>query len=219
MRFTGKFFLVTAATAAVSLCSCDRNSEKAARAEAETEAAQTRSSLFAAPAPERVQTKPSRRPPPEAFRQLFELHPNLDTLYVPIKGESFLSLQQALAEKGYGNVTASDFKPVFVYEQAKTPQKEITATVVYTAEDAIPANTTFFTMPLRQFVQAVMDDSQSQGAVFDPGVAGATHAFDTYQLSILNLYLKSLPESAATQPLSIERRKEGGSTEIATEEK
>ncbi len=67
----------------------------------------------------------------------------LSTVYVPIEAASLLSLTSALEDKGYGNVTAGDFKRQFVYAQASFG----TAVVGYSRESDVPETALFEPIP------------------------------------------------------------------------
>lgn len=95
---------------------------------------------------------------PAMSLQLFE------TVYVPIDPASFLSLDQALADKGYGHVMASDMKTTYRYHEGYL--------IVYTDVAFIPSGTSVQPMRVRQCYEAVLADEQAQGLYVNPDVPG-----------------------------------------------
>jgi hypothetical protein len=97
---------------------------------------------------------------------------SLETVYVPLKASSLQSLDNALADKGYGNVTASDFQPQF-----ETVTTEFGAAVIaYSSSDWIASNSMFQPMSLTQWLDAALAEDASEGVIINPGHAGQTLA-------------------------------------------
>jgi hypothetical protein len=79
-----------------------------------------------------------------------------------------LSLDDALAEKGYGNVTSSDLKPKFEhFETSFGP-----AVVAYSSSDWVERESLFAPMSVTQWLEAALDDAEAKGVVIDPGHPG-----------------------------------------------
>ena len=188
------------------LTACGRGGKDASNAEKSQAAQEAEASLSVTP------PSPKHKTAPDAFKPFFQKHPDLKTLNVPIKVESLLSLDKALAQKGYGEVTASDFKPVYVCEPKKIKGHEAPAQIAFTDLEKFRAyarahydlgGTAHIPMTLHQLVKATLGDDVSAGVVFDPG-SDSEAVYDDYQISILDLYLKSLPNQPADLPLSVQ---------------
>lgn len=91
----------------------------------------------------------------------------LKELYVPIQTASLLSMDKALAEKGIGNVMASDFKPQFQFWEWKRPEGDVLAIGAYTHRDIMPAGA-FLTMTPVQFLETALADPEVPGVLFNP---------------------------------------------------
>ena len=85
----------------------------------------------------------------------------LPELYVALRGETFASLDEALAEKGYGNVTAADLKPKPVVAGDRTY-------LLYADEAAIPAETTYMPMTPAEAIALSKDAMDAIGVVIEP---------------------------------------------------
>lgn len=97
----------------------------------------------------------------------------LKELYVPLPTSSLLSMDKALAEKGIGNVMASDFKPQFQHWEWKRKEGNVLAIGVYTQRAAVPRDTAFMPMSPVQFLRAALADPEAPGVLFDPGTPKA----------------------------------------------
>lgn len=91
----------------------------------------------------------------------------LKELYVPVQTASLLSMDKALAEKGIGNVMASDFRPQFQFWEQKRPEGDILAIGVYTHRDSMPEGA-FLTMTPVQFLETALADPEVPGVLFNP---------------------------------------------------
>ena len=91
----------------------------------------------------------------------------LKELYVPIHTASLQSMEKALAEKGIGNVKASDFKPQFQFWEQKRPEGDILAIGVYTHRDTMPEGA-FLTMTPVEFLESALADPEVPGVLFNP---------------------------------------------------
>lgn len=88
----------------------------------------------------------------------------LSTVYVPIEAASLLSLNGALEEKGYGNVTIDDFKRQFVYSQTSFGP----AVIAYSSEEVVPESALFEPMSLTEWLRSALEDESASGVVLDP---------------------------------------------------
>ena len=93
---------------------------------------------------------------------------SLEKVYVPLRAESMFSLDDALAQKGYGNVTGADFEPKF--EHFETPFGP--AVVAYSTSEWIASQSMFAPMSVTQWLDAALADSGAQGVVINPGHPG-----------------------------------------------
>lgn len=115
------------------------------------------------PVPEAVST--SSDVPVEALS-------SLEKVYVPLRASSLQSLDNALADKGYGNVMSSDFEPHF-----ETIETDIgPAIVAYSSADWVESSTLFQPMSLTQWLDAALSDEASKGIIINPAHAGQTLA-------------------------------------------
>jgi hypothetical protein len=104
---------------------------------------------------------------------------SLEKVYVPLQAESMLSLDDALAEKGYGNVTSSDFKPRFeLFETEFGP-----AVVAYSSSDWVEPESLFAPMSVTQWLDAALADPEAQGVVINPRHPGQTLALTRAELT------------------------------------
>jgi len=90
---------------------------------------------------------------------------SLEKVYVPLLSESMRSLDDALAEKGYGNVMSSDFKPRFRHLDYDFGP----AVVAYSAGDWVEHESFFQPMSLTQWLEAALADSEAKGIIINPG--------------------------------------------------
>lgn len=97
----------------------------------------------------------------------------LKEVFVPVRTSSLLSMDKALAEKGIGNVMASDLKPQFQYWEWKRKEGNVLAIGVYTQRAALPREGAFLTMSPVQFLQTAMDDPEVNGILFNPNTPQA----------------------------------------------
>jgi hypothetical protein len=93
---------------------------------------------------------------------------SLEKVYVPILGKSMASLDDALEEKGYGNVKGSDFKPQFEYADTGFGP----ALVAYSSGDWMDSHSFFLPMSVTQWLEAALSDDEAHGAVINPGHPG-----------------------------------------------
>jgi hypothetical protein len=91
------------------------------------------------------------------------------TVYIPLAPASFESLDQALAEKGYGNVVAGDLKHKYLYGTAVFDGKTCTVILAYTEEQFIPSGTTYQPMSASQWLKVAVADESCEGIAFNPG--------------------------------------------------
>lgn len=90
---------------------------------------------------------------------------------VPITPQSLLSLDEALKEKGYGNVMSSDLKIAFTYLDAQFDGKTASGIVVYSSEHAIPSNTVYMKMRVWSFYELALNDEKAAGIYVNPNVS------------------------------------------------
>ncbi|HCD38890.1 MAG TPA: hypothetical protein DEQ77_09305 [Candidatus Omnitrophica bacterium] len=91
---------------------------------------------------------------------------------VPIAPTSLLSLDEALKEKGYGNVMSSDLKIAFTYQDAPFEGETASGIVVYSSEHAVPSNTVYMKMRVWSFYELALDDEKAAGIYVNPNVSG-----------------------------------------------
>ncbi len=87
---------------------------------------------------------------------------------VPLDIRTFRSLDEALAEKGYGNVMASDLKLVFLYRESQFDGGTGPGIIVYSDESGVPASTAFTKMRVWQFYEAALADPSAGGIHVNP---------------------------------------------------
>ena len=95
---------------------------------------------------------------------------SLEKVYVPVNAASMHSLDDALADKGYGNVKSSDFKPRF--ETVTTEFGE--AVTAYSSSDWIAPSSMFQPMSLTQWLEAALSYDGAEGVIINPGHPGQT---------------------------------------------
>lgn len=94
-------------------------------------------------------------------------------LYVPVSPTSLGSLDEALGKKGYGQVAADDFKPVFVQGNATIGGRLYTGAIAYTRLDLMPSKQAYMPMSVTQLLTALVADPKVVGIVLDPGSSRA----------------------------------------------
>jgi len=104
---------------------------------------------------------------------------SLEKVYVPLSGKSLLSLDDALAERGYGNVKSSDFRPQFEYVDARFGR----AVVAYSSGDWVPGESLFQPMSVTQWLEAALSDAEAAGVVINPGHPGQILALDRTEIA------------------------------------
>jgi hypothetical protein len=102
----------------------------------------------------------------------------LEKVYVPLQPESMASLDKALADKGYGNVMASDFQPVFRHLDYDFGP----AVVAYSSGDWVETQSLFQQMSLTQWLEAALADTEAKGIIINPGHDGQTLALTKTQV-------------------------------------
>lgn len=96
----------------------------------------------------------------------------LEKVYVPLLPGSMDSLDDALANKGYGNVNASDFRPRFEHVATELGP----AVVAYSSGDWIERESLFQPMTVHQWLEAALEDLEAQAVIINPGHPGQTLA-------------------------------------------
>jgi hypothetical protein len=91
----------------------------------------------------------------------------LEAVYVPIDPASMLSLNDALADKGYGNVTVDDFKRKYVLHSTSFGS----AVVAYSDESQVPPETLFEPMSVTSWLERALAEETAAGVVLDPGAS------------------------------------------------
>ncbi|MDO8748812.1 MAG: hypothetical protein Q7J72_06865 [Candidatus Omnitrophota bacterium] len=91
-----------------------------------------------------------------------------DEVYVPVDMMTFLSMDEALKEHGYGNVRASNTETVYTYIQAQLEGGDATALVIYTDISFIPSGSSFQPMRVRQCYETVISDDKAGGVFVNP---------------------------------------------------
>jgi hypothetical protein len=89
---------------------------------------------------------------------------DLSTVYVPMDPMSLVSLSDAVAEQGYGQVKAADFKQQFVYGETRFGR----AVVAFSSEFMVPESSTVQPMSVTQFLRAALEDESASGVMLDP---------------------------------------------------
>ena len=91
-----------------------------------------------------------------------------DEVYVPVDMMTFLSMDKALKEYGYGNVSASNTETVYTYKPAQLEGEDILALVIYTDISFIPSEVSFQPMRVRQCYETVISDDKAGGIFVNP---------------------------------------------------
>lgn len=102
----------------------------------------------------------------------------LQKVFVPMSPASLLSLDEALEEKGYGNVKGSDLKPQFEYLETRFGP----ALVVYTTTDWLESSSMFQPMSFTQAIEVALEDATARGLLLNPGHPGSRIALEHEQL-------------------------------------
>lgn len=119
---------------------------------------------------------------------------SLEKVYVLLSPSSLQSLDDALADKGYGNVKSSDFKPQF-----ETTATELgPAITAFSSADWILPSLMFQPMTVTQWLEAALADDNAAGVIINPGHAGQTLALTKSEVRDA---LEWLPRS---EPLAME---------------
>jgi len=104
---------------------------------------------------------------------------SLDKVFVPLDPASLQSLDDALEQKGYGNVKGSDFVPRFHYVEASFGP----AVVAYTNTGWIASQSMYQPMTVTQWLEASLDDEAAGGAVINPGHPGQILALSKSEIT------------------------------------
>lgn len=96
----------------------------------------------------------------------------IDTVYVEISQETFLSLDRALKRYGYGNVTDKNTETYYGYRVLSVDGKQASFMIMYTDLSFIPLNTPFQPMRVRQCYEIVLADKSAAGILVNPEVEG-----------------------------------------------
>ena len=91
-----------------------------------------------------------------------------DEVYVPVDMMTFLSMDEALKEHGYGKVSASNTKTVYTYKPVQLEGGDISALVIYTDISFIPSGSSFQPMRVRQCYETVISDDKAGGIFVNP---------------------------------------------------
>lgn len=95
-----------------------------------------------------------------------------DKVYLPLDIQTLRSMDEALKEKGYGNVKTADMKIVFTYRPAKFNDALGPAVVVYSDVYSVPTGMIFTEMRVWQCYEAVLADPAAQGICVNPDAPG-----------------------------------------------
>ncbi len=136
-------------------------------------------------------------------------------VYAPISyAQTMAPLMGVIAEKGYGNVKADDFKPAYLVSTAKgSGGVQISAQVLFTDTALMQSPATYVPMSLMQCLRRANDDPQIQGIVVDPGKPGEV-VLDKGGITVLLDRLKSQGRADPDRPFAVMRlmnRGEGSS--------
>lgn len=118
-----------------------------------------------------------------------------DEVYLPVDMMTFLSMDEALKEHGYGNVSASNTKTVYTYKPVQLEGEDISALVIYTDISFIPSEVSFQPMRVRQCYETVISDDQAGGIFVNPERANG------YVITKADIE-KALPKLAKKEPLA-----------------
>ena len=115
---------------------------------------------------------------------------SFDRVFVGVDVATFFSLNQALATKGYGNVTTADMKLQCIHVEAEFDGQSAPALALYTDERFIPPGSAFMAVRVRDAYQAALDDPDVAGIVVNP------EADSSYPISKSDIEaaLPSIPE-------------------------
>lgn len=111
---------------------------------------------------------PSEETPSSSSDVPVEALGSLEKVYVPILGSSMQSLDDALEQKGYGNVKGSDFKPQFRHADTDFGP----AVVAYSSSDWVDREHLFQPMSVTQWLEAALADDSARGVIINPGHPG-----------------------------------------------
>ncbi|HPA78004.1 MAG TPA: hypothetical protein PLT67_07615 [Kiritimatiellia bacterium] len=91
-----------------------------------------------------------------------------DSVFVPLGIETLTSMDDALKEKGIGNVKSSDMKLVFTYMDSEFSDGIGPGAIVYSDIYAVPPRTMFMEMRVWQCYEAILNDPRAKGIHVNP---------------------------------------------------
>lgn len=101
---------------------------------------------------------------------------SLDEVFVAVGGSSMRSLEAAFLKKGYGNVTADDFKPELEIATKKLGDREVRALVAHSRADKIGTSSPYMPMSVTQLLEAVKDHATAEALAIDHQIVDKTDA-------------------------------------------
>ncbi len=120
-----------------------------------------------------------------------------DTVYAQVSPETFLSLDKALKEYGYGNVTAKNTKTYYVYSDLSVNGKQSPYMVIYTDINFIPSGSSFQPMRVYQCYEILLADTSAAGILVNPDVEGRkSYSFSREEIA------SALPRIPKKEPLA-----------------
>jgi hypothetical protein len=89
---------------------------------------------------------------------------SLEKLFVPLATASLQSLDDALEQKGYGNVKSADFAPKFQHVETSFGP----AVVAFTSTEWIASQSMYQPMSVTQWLEASLGDEAAKGVIINP---------------------------------------------------
>lgn len=118
-----------------------------------------------------------------------------DQVYVPVDMATFISMDKALEEYGYGNVTASNTETVYTYKPVQLEGEDVSALVIYSDISFVPSGSSFQPMGVRQCYEALISDDKAGGIFVNPERANG------YVITKADIE-KALPKLPKKEPLA-----------------
>ncbi|MBN2711012.1 MAG: hypothetical protein JXR97_01060 [Planctomycetes bacterium] len=147
------------------------------------------------------QVKPLKIVPPVIDGTMDEMWSGFkdgEQIFLPAFGIE--SLNQALKEKGYGNVKAQDFKPKYLYVEQEQNGKTYIFLTCFTDSSLIKPGFTFMTINPDTLLEQALYDSNCDGLYFNPKCrvcdeAKYARGISKYGIAEVLGYLKAKPDS------------------------
>lgn len=118
-----------------------------------------------------------------------------ESVCVAIDPATLLAMNNAVQEKGVGNVKSSDVNLVFKHMDSEFKDESGPGVIVYSGVDSVPSGAMFVEMRVWQCYEAVLADDEASGIHVNPGAPG----MNPYTVSAAELRgaLEQLPRQPA----------------------